>query len=225
MKKETLDHGTVFWADQQTKGRGQMGNNWRSSAGMNLTLTAIIKPRNIAADQLFVLNMMTSLAVCKTVTDFGIELCRIKWPNDILVDEGKIAGLLIENTLSASKLEFSAIGIGLNVNQMIFEGLPHAVSMKQVSGRDFQRKTVLNQMLGHLNTYYSLLEHGKINELRSQYLSLLLGYQELRLYKDRHSTFSGQILGVDESGQLKMEVSGEMRTYSFKEVQLIGLSS
>jgi len=225
MKKEPLAHGTVFWADQQTAGRGQMGNNWRSSAGMNLTLTAVIYPKNLKADQLFVLNMMTSLAVCKTVTEFSIEHCSIKWPNDILVEEGKIAGLLIENTLSASSLEYSVVGIGLNVNQMIFEGLPHAVSMKQVSGRDFQRKNVLSQLLRNLNHFYTMLENGRINELRSLYLNQLLGYQELRLYKDRHSTFSGQILGVDENGQLKMEVDGGMRTYSFKEVQLIGLSS
>ena len=116
---------------------------------MNLTASYILYPGFLSADKQFFLNMAVSLAVrelCEEVT--GHEI-RIKWPNDIYHRNKKLAGILIENTISGSQISSSVIGIGLNVNQTSFDpDLPNPTSVKLITGHE----TPIDDIIPKLNS-------------------------------------------------------------------------
>ncbi|HPH88516.1 MAG TPA: biotin--[acetyl-CoA-carboxylase] ligase, partial [Chitinophagales bacterium] len=131
-KSSPID-GTVILADEQFAGRGQSGNVWQSEAGKNLTFSIIYQTSFLLATEQFYLNMAVSLGIWSMVNSkLSIEknkeltihdsrfTTKIKWPNDIYVNNQKIAGILIENTISGMHLKHSVIGVGLNVNQEQF---------------------------------------------------------------------------------------------------------
>ncbi|MDR0384451.1 MAG: biotin--[acetyl-CoA-carboxylase] ligase, partial [Prevotellaceae bacterium] len=111
--------GIVVVCREQTAGRGQRNNRWESAAGKNLTVSLILYPVDMAANELFRLSKIFSLAVAVSLNRYGINAA-IKWPNDIYVETRKIAGILIEHSFDGNKLVFSVAGLGLNVNQAVF---------------------------------------------------------------------------------------------------------
>ena len=122
-------NGAVVIAERQSRGRGQRGNSWSSAEGMNLTFSAVLCPAGLRAESQFYLSKAVALSVSDTVDSFGIE-SRIKWPNDIYVGDGKVAGILIENDLMGACISRSIAGIGLNVNQTAFDpALPNPTSL------------------------------------------------------------------------------------------------
>ena len=123
-RKSDIPEGTVIITDDQLKGRGQRGNEWVTAAGKNITMSIVLKPNFVKASSQFSLNMAISLAVNATVKQLLSEInCSVKWPNDVLVNRKKISGILIENSLSGKNLDYSIVGVGLNVNQPIINGI------------------------------------------------------------------------------------------------------
>ena len=130
----TLPHGTVYRAVAQTAGRGQRGNSWEASPGLNLTFSLLLRPRTVSPAEAFAVSMLTSLSIAGVLErHLGREVL-IKWPNDIYVGDLKLAGILIENSFS-THIDRSIIGVGINVNQREFRS--DAVSMYQLAGREF----------------------------------------------------------------------------------------
>ena len=131
---DVLGNFSVIAAREQTAGRGQRGNVWLTEPGMNLTFSIVIKYEQLqvkmkAVDQ-FEISEMTALSVIDLLAEYGIE-ARIKLPNDIYVGDRKICGILIEHSLQGEHLSHSIIGVGLNVNQLIFDpSLPNPTSMQ-----------------------------------------------------------------------------------------------
>jgi BirA family biotin operon repressor/biotin-[acetyl-CoA-carboxylase] ligase len=119
--------GTVVITDNQYSGRGQRGNLWISEPGKNLTFSVLLKP-NVRPDQQFVLTQVVALAVADYITT-KTNAVKIKWPNDILVSDKKICGILIESSLSGAVVQFVIAGAGLNINQTVFQN-PRATSLK-----------------------------------------------------------------------------------------------
>lgn len=117
-KDGSIEHGTVILADIQTNGRGQRGNTWQSDAFDNITMSIAFDPNLCKINNLISLNHITSIALFNFISSY-CDNVKIKWPNDILVNENKIAGILIESQFSGNKMQ-SVIGIGLNVNQVDF---------------------------------------------------------------------------------------------------------
>ena len=152
---ERPSEGTIVLAHTQSAGRGQMGNIWASEPGKNLTVSYVFYPSFLEATKQFYLNMAVALAVkdcCELLLDDEV---RIKWPNDIYYCDKKIAGILIENSISGSNLTSSIVGIGLNVNQAEFHpSLPNPSSLKLIKGKNFVVLDVLNQLSHFLEKYY-----------------------------------------------------------------------
>ena len=115
--EEKLDDFTVVTAASQTAGKGQMGTKWASEKGKNLTFSVFKKVSCLENDEQFYISMATSLAIYNALKGFQIPKLAIKWPNDILSENQKICGILIENVIQNSKMTAAIIGIGLNVNQ------------------------------------------------------------------------------------------------------------
>ncbi len=136
LKKIIVDEGisdyTVVTAKFQTEGKGQLGTKWDSEDSKNLICSVYKKDINIKAQDQFVISALVSLALIKTLRKANLSNLHIKWPNDIMSDNKKICGILIENIVKENYIKDSVIGIGLNVNQTIFNNLPNATSIKNL---------------------------------------------------------------------------------------------
>lgn len=219
---EKPDVGTVVLAHYQNKGRGQMGNFWDSEAGKNLLFSTILYPDYLEAGKQFYISKIVSIALAEVLTTF-VEDVKIKWPNDIYVGQKKIAGILIENTIKGMQLETSVVGVGLNLNQELFAPvIPNPVSLKILTGKEYDVKEVLSMLLTKLKDYEKWLKDGKQDEIDNIYMSALFRGQNWHLYRDKSDEFEAKISGIGSYGQLQLKVrSGEIREYMFKEVEFV----
>ncbi len=221
--------GTVVQTSRQTSGRGQMGAVWESAPGTNLTLSVILQPTWLRADQQFHLSKVVALAVYDTVQEVTEPLpanfsLQVKWPNDILLNGKKIAGILIENTISGAYLGISIAGIGLNVNQQTFSpALPMAGSLVQLTGHTFDTDHLAQRLFAHLELRYLQLRGGATDLLHTDYLARLLGYREHRHFEllPEGTQVEGMITGVDEHGRLVVENAGAEQKFGLKEIKML----
>lgn len=218
-KPDTLE-GTVIICQDQTKGRGQRGNSWESKPGENLTFSIVLRPGFLKIQEQFFLNIIASLAVRETVTNFlpNAEV-KVKWPNDVLIDNRKTAGILIENGINRNRIEYTVVGIGLNVNQCSFMN-PRATSLKMESGKNFDTQAVFEQLVCSLEYYYLRLKNGRLKELKAEYLQHLFGFRQKRNYIAEYK-FEGVIEDVTDAGFLVVSNKRELVQYDLKEIEFI----
>ncbi|MGM9753615.1 MAG: biotin--[acetyl-CoA-carboxylase] ligase [Candidatus Cryptobacteroides sp.] len=131
------DNLSVFATFEQTAGRGQGSHTWYSTPGKNLTFSIVFKPEALEAKDALLLTQITTLSLVEYLAAENVE-ARIKWPNDIWVQDRKICGILIENVLDGAFVHDSIIGIGLNLNEENWpEELPNPVSLKELSSKSY----------------------------------------------------------------------------------------
>jgi BirA family biotin operon repressor/biotin-[acetyl-CoA-carboxylase] ligase len=212
--------GSLVITSRQTEGRGQRGNTWESAPGQNLTLSLILKPTFLAIKNQFLLSVVTSLAIRDYLTELSKTPAHIKWPNDILINEFKICGILIENQLMGDRFTNVVVGIGLNVNQKEFNS-PHATSLSIVVGKTQDLQAVLEGLLAALEARYFQLREGKTRRLHQDYLTHLYQIHKMSTFKSGEEQFSGEILGVDEQGKLLVVVGGLVKTFGAKEISFV----
>ena len=172
-----IDNLSVVSALEQTKGRGQRGNRWSSQPGENLTFSLVVKDFRIKANEQSAISQATALSLIDLLSRHEIK-ARIKWPNDIYAGDEKICGILIENSLKGSEIDWSIIGIGLNVNQTAFpEDLPNPTSMKLCTGNSnpYNTREILEEFMGIFTGYYReyLNGNGALDRLEEQFVSNL----------------------------------------------------
>jgi BirA family transcriptional regulator, biotin operon repressor / biotin---[acetyl-CoA-carboxylase] ligase len=213
--------GTIVITDNQTKGRGQRGNSWLSDPHKNLTFSLIVLPTFLRPIDQFNLTIAISLALRDFLTHRISGDINIKWPNDILINGKKVCGILIENTLSRDTIHYSIVGIGLNVNQDSFL-LETATSMKAIALHDFNLSDEWSLLCEFLERRYLQLRAGRIEELKSDYLSCLFGKGELRRFIDATGETQGVIEGIDQQGKLLIDTQAGIKTYDLKEIRFIG---
>jgi len=222
--EENPVNGTVIFANEQSQGRGQQGTIWEAEKGKNLTTSIIYFPHFLNLENLFQINKMVSLAVVETLNYYlNYPVLQIKWPNDILLDEKKICGILIENQLDSTNLKVTVIGIGLNINQTSFSDIikEKTHSMAKYSGNTFVIEEVLNTLLHYLEKQYIRLQAGNFASMDHQYLQLLFRYQETGLYSVGDHEFAGIIVGVRKDGKLAVQEGQKVSYYDFKEIQFL----
>ena len=216
-------HGDVLIAERQTAGRGQRGHTWLSEEGLNLTFSLVAEPTFMAARDQFLLSEATALALCDCFAAFGIQT-RIKWTNDIYVGDKKLVGILIEHYYAGTNLRRTVIGIGINVNQTVFDpSLPNPTSMQLEAERSFEREEVLSTFQRCFNARYRQLEQAAWEELQADYRAQMyrLGQTQRFLLPDGER-FNAQIEGVETDGALiLLHEDGERRSYRFKEVEFV----
>jgi len=210
--------GTLVITDAQVAGRGQRGGSWTSEPGKNLTLSLIFKPTFLKADQQFWLTRVIALAVADYLSSKGKGSVKVKWPNDVLVDEHKVCGILIENSISGSSIQFSVVGIGLNINQLTFYKL-NATSLKQVTGFDYILENELHALLQVIETRYLQLREGKRDLLERDYLKNLYRLGEQHLFITSTGSIQGTIMGVDSQGRLLLQTESGTQAYDLKDIR------
>lgn len=207
-------------ASHQTAGRGQRGNVWSSEQGKNLLLSLLVRPgKSLEVANQFLLSQTVSLAVHAAMKCYGID-ARFKWPNDVYVEERKLAGILIELDYSGAFVEQAIIGIGLNVNQCGFPPMDRVpVSMKMLLGREIAVEDVLNNLLGCFSHYYGIMKSDR-GCIAAKYMELLLGFGEKRNFVDAGGAFEAVVEGVGPMGHLLLRrTDGTLSRYAFKEVE------
>ena len=220
--ERTLDDFSVVVANHQTNGRGQRGSSWLSEKDKNLTFSVLKRNISIVANQQFLLNILVSLSIVKSLEGFNIPKLAIKWPNDILSDHHKISGILIENLIKNKQIEYAIIGIGLNVNQVKFEGLSKVSSLKNIMPLAVDKDELLTKIIDKLKMYFKLYSENGSEFLNSEYESYLFR-------KDKPSTFishdnnlfTGIIRGVSASGKLCVQMEDFNKEFDLKELKLI----
>ena len=219
-QQSAVPEGTLVITNRQTSGRGQRGNTWESRPGMNLTFSVILKPTFLAVNNQFLLSIATSLAIFDYLSETCEASIHIKWPNDILVNEFKICGILIENQLMGEQFSNVIIGIGLNVNQKEFSS-PSATSLSRITNNDYDLQNVLEGLLSHLEARYLQLREGKGKALEEDYVRHLYRLNELHTFRSGDELFQGEITGVDAYGRLRVLTQDQEKVYDIKEISFL----
>jgi BirA family transcriptional regulator, biotin operon repressor / biotin---[acetyl-CoA-carboxylase] ligase len=194
--------GLVCLARHQWAGKGQRGKVWQDEPGQNLIMSLVIEPRKLILSQLFLFSASVSLGIRDLVNSYTRGTWSIKWPNDILWNDRKAAGILIETVVQGENWLFAVVGVGMNLNQELFpENLPHAVSLKQISSSEYNPVQVARELV--------LLIRSRISQLREDPESILREYNRV-LYKvnlpvglrRKQELIIATLHGVDEGGLL-----------------------
>jgi BirA family transcriptional regulator, biotin operon repressor / biotin---[acetyl-CoA-carboxylase] ligase len=222
LKNNKLDEGAVIYTNFQLAGKGQTGNRWESEDGKNLLISIVLFPSLIKPTDQFLISMTISLGICDFLKRY-IPVCSIKWPNDIYVNNDKIAGILIENSLMGDLIENCIAGIGLNINQIKFLGdAPNPVSLSKITGMNFNLDICLSQLTSDLDKRYKELISECYTQIRQEYISQLYRVNEWSDYRDQNGVFKGRIKSVTDTGKLQVErLAGSIHEYSFKEIDFI----
>lgn len=217
IKESPPAEGYVVWAKEQFAGRGQRGTAWSSEPGSNLTFSVILCPRFLPISQQFQLTKAIALGIAGFVSHcLGNHTdVAIKWPNDIYVKNCKIAGILIENVLEQAILKYSVVGIGLNVNQVVFDPLlPNPISLKALTGKDFNTEDCLSQLCSFIEKQYLDLRAANYLQIDEAYSNLLYRRGVWGDFKLHDEIIKAQIEGVNKMGHLilKKKLAG---SYSY----------
>lgn len=219
-----MRHGDVVAAVSQTAGRGQRGNSWEASPGLNVTMSMMLRPASWLVSRSFGISEAVALAVCDTIAGVtaGHVSAMIKWPNDIYVADSKIAGILIENALRGPMVDRSIVGIGLNVNQPEFvSDAPNPVSLRQITGREHPVRDVLETLSTCVMRRLRQLETAGADALHVEYMSRMWrgkGWHPF-VVTATGERFVASVDSVALTGHLTLVTdAGHRRTYAFKEV-------
>jgi len=221
---DNLPHATVATTDRQTAGRGQRGNSWEAADGKNITLSILLRPKEILPSQQFVVSEIVSLGIVNTLDHYLTEAeeeISIKWPNDIYVGDKKICGILIENSLMGNKIVSSIAGIGLNVNQDRFlSDAPNPVSMAIIAGHEFPLEEVRDRMCEEILTLFDRFDNpNRYDGLHSAYKGRLWRRNGFHKFVADGMEFDAEIVDIAPDGILTLaDTDGNYRKFAFKEV-------
>jgi len=220
--EEQTQNFTVVTAENQTKGKGQMGAVWNSEIGKNLIMSVLVKEFLVNPNQIFNLNIIISLSVIEALEALQIPKLSIKWPNDIMSDNKKIGGILIENSIKSGGSIFSIAGLGLNVNQVDFENLPKASSLAVVCNRTFNKEQILFSIVENIEKH--------IGDWDTTAQDLWSFYTQKLFKKGIPTTFlnpggkyfMGIINGVSPLGKLQVRLDDhKVADFDIKEIQMV----
>lgn len=214
--------GVVVITDEQTKGRGQRGTTWVSEPGMNLTMSIVLTPFFIPVSDQFLISQTIALGITAYLKNYSDKVT-IKWPNDIYLDNKKICGTLIENSIQGSRIASSIAGIGLNINQKNFES-SRATSLSKSMAREFVMAGEFSALIHHLDAWYLKLKSGTHREeIRLEYLNQLLGYNQLCLFRYQNKIVSGMVTGITDYGKLcvRFDDQTDSKEIGLKEIEWI----
>ncbi|GMG97438.1 biotin--[acetyl-CoA-carboxylase] ligase [Tepidimicrobium xylanilyticum] len=219
--------GTIIIAEEQIKGRGRLGRNWVSPKGKGIWMSIILKPDMIPSE-VAKLTLIGAAAINRGLEATGIN-SYIKWPNDILIEDKKVCGILTEMSCELNMINYVIMGIGINVNldkeDFNEELKDKATSLKLVTGKKIDRKRLIGNILNHLeNLYIPFKERGDISKtIRiSREKSILIG-KEIRVITGDKELI-GKALSIDDEGQLVVEFKdGRVEKVFSGEVSIRGL--
>ncbi len=221
-KQDMVENFTTVVAKTQTNGRGQMGAVWISESGKNLIMSVLVKDVIKKADEVFHLNVAIAVSIAAVLEDINLPNLAVKWPNDILSDEKKVAGILIENRFKSDTTIESVVGIGLNVNQKDFTSFPKASSLTLLMKKEYDIEQLLDAIVLKIKQNCELINSNSSEKLWNQYYQNLFKKDIEMPFEDANKNhFSGTILGVTPDGKLEILLQDKtIKTFGIKEIQM-----
>ena len=219
---QILENFTVVTAENQTKGKGQMGAFWNSEPNKNLIMSVLVSNFVTNSIQIFDINIVVSVTVIQVLKDFDIPELSIKWPNDIMSYSKKIGGILIENSIKSNGNINSIVGLGLNINQTHFENLPKASSLSLICNTTFNKEEILLKIIEKLEQNIQNWNHNS-NLFWSDYTNTLFKKGIPMPFEDRNKqNFMGIIQGVSSIGKLEILLEDDsIAEFDIKEIQML----
>ncbi|WP_409966345.1 Bifunctional ligase/repressor BirA [Mycovorax composti] len=214
-------HGTAVFAHEQYAGKGQRGRSWQSQKGKNIHLSIILAPQKIGIQRQFALIAIVAVAVRNFLETYANSDLTIKWPNDIYFKDRKVGGILIENIINGSEWKWAVAGVGVNINQTEFETelRGKAVSLKQITGRNYDclelAKLLAAQILQAYNEFAANPSEALIH-----YNNLLYKKGEKVYLEKKNQQFEAVIKEVLSNGQLVVNTDKELR-FNFGEIKWV----
>ena len=220
---QILENYTIVSTDDQLRGRGQMGSNWISEAGKNLTFSVYLANSLKNIDLIYNLNVAVALAILEVLKKQNIPELKIKWPNDIMSANKKVGGILIENAIKNSSDIQSIIGIGLNVNQQNYDGLPQATSLCLTTGHFYDCDELLTKIVSQLQVNVGLILKNRSEELWAKYHQFLYKKDIPSAFENRNGIqFMGIIKQVLANGQLEVMMEDDsLQLFNIKELKML----
>ena len=213
----------VVSANEQTAGKGMGSNGWESEVGKNLTFSLALDVSFLPAERQFLLSEAVALGLIHALDALlPEEKLHIKWPNDIYFESRKLAGILINNTIKANMMDVSIVGIGLNVNQMQFRDWPtHPISMKQITGKEYELKPLLEQVAEQLLIKVEQLK-SSIDDIEQDYLKRLYRYRTWADYEVDGKKMRLFMTGIDSFGRLQLlDMENNSYCFDIKEIKFL----
>lgn len=222
--KELINpEGLVITSHSQTAGKGMANNQWITQPGKNLLCSIVISPK-LHLKNAFILNCLTALVIHNILKKYINQPIAIKWPNDILVNQKKIAGILIENLSIENQIKHSVIGIGLNVNQTEFEDENFnrkATSILNESKTKINLDKILNDLLLELNKILGIMQNNPI-VIYQKYIELLYLMDQSSFFEINGEKIKLTIRGIGNDGALITEdLKGNRRKFETKEIKFL----
>ncbi|WP_234445753.1 biotin--[acetyl-CoA-carboxylase] ligase [Carboxylicivirga marina] len=223
LAKNKLAEYSVIVTPHQTAGRGQVGNVWESELNKNLTFSLLLRPTFLAPHLQFYISKLVSMAIIETIKQIANIEAKIKWPNDIYINDKKAAGILIENSILGTKLDYSVVGIGLNVNQEIFiSDAPNPISLWQLTNEHYNLEKLLERLLENIEHAYHQLEVNRLSLINNEYHNSLYRISGYHWFEDNKGKFEACIDHINEMGLLTLvDKEGQKREYAFKELKFV----
>ena len=218
LKKNDLDEGSLVITDFQTKGRGQRNNSWDSQRSKNLLFSFLLSPK-IPVQSQFYIHVIISISIYNTLKKIGLSGITIKWPNDIYINNLKIAGILVENIVFKKKVSRSVIGIGININQTNFLNLK-ATSVINESGEYYDKNKILKILLSNIEKEYKKININK-DAMFKQYKKLLFGYNQNLDFDSGGKIFQGKIIDLEKNGNLILCINNKKVSFEHGSLSLL----
>lgn len=220
-----ISDGTTFFAHEQFAGKGQRGQEWSSSPGMNIAMSILVKPFPLSISRQFQLSAIVALSVFEIFKNYAGDDTAIKWPNDLYWQDRKAGGILIESIVKTNHLEpdwtWAITGIGININQTDFpSSLTNPVSLKQITGKDHDPIKLAKDICYALSKKFDQLVYGGFDPFLEQYNQHLYRRNKLTRFKKENRIFEATIMGVQADGKLRLE-HGIEEEFTFGTLQFI----
>lgn len=222
-KFKPQDEGSAILAVEQYAGKGQRGNMWITEPGKNIITSILVYPHFLKIDEQFALSCAICLGIMKWLKTKTKEIVEIKWPNDIYVNQKKISGLLIENSIKGTLIGSSIIGIGVNVNQTTFIDHPHITSLKSINdtAEEYDISSLANELYLFLDTEYKRLKNADQVQQLQEFNQHLFRKNETKTYKIADVEIKGKIIQVLPNGQLQVQINQEIKAFDLKEIKYV----
>lgn len=203
--------GTVVIAEKQSSGKGRLNREWHSPAGVNILTSIILRP-SFSPELGPLLPIMTGVAVAETMNMYCPEKVHLKWPNDVLINERKVSGILAQIKMASGRIEFIVLGIGINVNMLrdqfpaeIFES---ATSLRDEIGKEVSRIELIIRLYENVAKWYKALVNEGFEPVKRKWLAMtpMIG-KKVRVML-REEIHQGTAIGISNEGALILQTAG-----------------
>ena len=218
---EGVEEGTILITDKQTAGKGRDGRKWHSVPGKSLTISLILKPE-MDSQTAGWFPLMTGVAIVEALDQLGLKTL-LKWPNDILINNKKLGGILCESRIQGDKLEWVVIGLGINVNEQENEmdNELNATSFYIETGRSIQRELVLATILNQLESVYTSFRTDRdLSIISEKWTDYCHHVDKTITFKENEHKKTGIFVGINERGEAVISIDGKEYIFNSGDIHL-----